>query len=141
MPIINQNLDISLQKISLKSVFGPVVNGTSLIVGVVENNMIVTDCRVFANGVSGTPTGMLGVFRFTQLSGAMSFIIGSTFAMTAYSTSGYMSFTLPAAGSSLLTLIKGDQVVFTQTGGTGAATVSTIVDVVVQNVQDIVSWY
>ena len=141
MPIINQNLDPSLQKISFNNIVGPVVNGTSFIIGVVENNMMVTDCRVFANGVSGTPTGMLGVFRFTQLSGAMSFIIGSTFAMTAYSTSGYMSFTLPTAGSSQLTLIKGDQLVFLQTGGTGAATVSTVVDVIAQNLQDVVTWY
>jgi hypothetical protein len=52
-----------------------------------------------------------------------------------------MSYSLQAAGSSQLSLQKGDLLVATQGGGTGAASTSTIVEVVVQNIQDIRTWY
>lgn len=141
MPIINQNLDISLQKLNIQNFVTNAVNGTTFIVGIVENQMVITDCKVSMNGVSGVPSVMLGVYRFTAGSGAMSFIIGSSFAVTSYATSGYMSYSLPTTGSTLLNLQKGDIIMCVQGGGTGAASASTIVDVIAKNVQDVITWY
>ena len=138
---MNQNLDISQQKIKFQNSIITAVNGTTFMVGMVENQMVITDCKVSMNGVSGVPSVMLGVYRFTAASGAMSFIIGSSFQVTSYATSGYMSYSLPTTGSTLLNLQKGDIIMCVQGGGTGAASASTIVDVIAKNVQDVVTWY
>lgn len=141
MPIINQNLDPSLQKANITTSITGVVNGTTFIVGIVENQMTITDCKVACNGVSGTPSVMLGVYRFNAGSGAMSFIIGSSFAVTSYAVSGYASYSLPTTGATTLNLQKGDVLMCVQGGGTGAASVSTVIDVIAQNVQDMITWY
>ena len=141
MPIINQNLDISQQKDSVQMAVTNCVNAQVFKIGIVERSVNITDCRVAMNGVSGSPNLMLGVFRFTALSGAMSFIIGSTFPVTTYATSGYLQYSLPTTGSSFLSLQKGDILVATQGGGSSAASTATIVDVVVQNIQDVRTWY
>jgi hypothetical protein len=141
VPIINQNLDISQQKTRIQSFISTAVNGTTFMVGMVENQMTITDCKVAMNGVSGSPSVMLGVYRFTAASGAMSFIIGSSFVVTSFATSGYMSYSLPTTGSTLLNLQKGDILMCVQGGGTGAASASTIIDVIAKNVQDVTTWY
>lgn len=141
MPIINENKDLSEQKESLQSSQVNPVNGTIWQSYIVHNAMIITDCKVAMNGVSGSPSVMLGVYRFNAGSGAMSFVIGSSFAVTAYSTSGWNSYSLPAVGSTTLSLQKGDVLTVTQGGGTSAASTLTTIEVVAQNIQDIVSWY
>lgn len=141
MPIENMNLAGSIKKVSLLACEQTVVNGTTFIVGVIENQMLIRDCKVMMNGVSGTPSVMLGIYRFNAGSGAMSFILGSSFAVTSYQTSGYMTYSLPVVGSTLLNLQKGDIVMCVQGGGTGAASASTVIDLIVENVQDIVTWY
>src|ERR1700733_16086268 len=101
------NLAGSLKKSSILSCQQTVVNGTTFMVGVIQNQMLIRDCKVMMNGVSGTPSVMLGVYRFNAGSGAMSFIIGSSFAVKSYATSGFMSYSLPTTGSTVLNLQKG----------------------------------
>ena len=103
--------------------------------------MLITDCKVAMQGVSGTPSIMLGALRFQGSTGAASFAIGSSFNITSYATSGYMSYSLPAAGSTLLQLMKGDILIAIQGGGTGAASTMTSIEIVAQNIQDVRTWF
>ena len=140
MPIINRSLDASEQKESLKLALSPAVNGQEVYVPI-ERACTITDAKVSLIGISGSPNVKLTGLRFIAGTGGSSFAIGPTFAVTAFGTSGYLSYSLPATGASQLQLQKGDVVVLTQAGGTGAAAVSTVLDLVVQNIQDVKTWY
>jgi len=109
--------------------------------GPIERACTITDAKVSLLGISGAPTVFLRGLRFIAGTGGSSFAIGSSFAVTAFGTSGYLSYSLPASGSTLLSLQKGDVVVVNFGGGTGAACTTATVEVVVQNVQDIKTWY
>ncbi len=89
-------------------------------------------------GISGAPQVILGALRFVN---GTSFVIGTTSLIPAYGVSGYMGVSIGAVGSSQLLLQKGDVLVAQQLGGTGAASTSTVINVVVKNMQDIKSWY
>lgn len=141
MGIVNRTKDTSEQKESLTAVALAVANGTDIPVAMIERAQVITDCKVTCLGISGAPTVLLKALRFVAGTGGSSFAIGSTFTYLAFGTSGIASYSLPATGSSLLQLQKGDMIVAVQGGGTGAATTATIIDLVVQNVQDIKTWY
>lgn len=140
MGIVNRTMDASEQKESLKIAGGAVNNGVELVVPV-ERACNITDAKISLIGISGTPNYLLKALRFIPGTGGSSFAIGSTFAVTAFGTSGALSYSLPATGSSLLSLQKGDMLVLTAGGGSGAAAVAVSMDIVVQNVQDIKTWY
>ena len=141
MGIINRTMDASEQKESLKVVATNPVNGQDIPVAIIERACTVTDAKVSLLGISGAPTVLLKALRFVAGTGGSSFVLGTTFAITAFGTSGYISYSLVSSGSTQLNLQKGDLLVAVQGGGTGAASTTTIVDVVVQNVQDIKTWY
>jgi len=141
MGIINRTNDISEQKESLKTVVANPVNGQDIPIALIERACTVTDAKVSLLGISGAPTMALKVLRFVAGTGGSSFFLGTTFAITAFGTSGYISYSLVASGSSQLNLQKGDLLLGVQGGGTGAASTTTIIDVVVQNIQDIKTWY
>lgn len=141
MPIINRTQDVSEQKEIFTVTAENVVNQQDIPVGIVERQVTMTDAKVTLLGISGTPNVMLKVLRFIAGTGGSSFIIGSTFAVTAFGTSGYLSYSLPATGSTLLNLQKGDLLVAVAGGGVGAAATALTLDIVVQNLQDIKTWY
>lgn len=141
MGIINRTKDASEQKESIIGIAANPVNGQDIVIGIMERAVNVTDCKVSMLGLSGAPTVVLKALRFIAGTGGSSFALGTTFAISAYGTSGYVSYSLLASGSSQLSLQKGDLLVATQGGGTGAASTSTIVEVVVQTLQDIKTWY
>lgn len=141
MGIINRTMDLSEQKESLKVTATNVVNQQDIPVAIVERACTVTDAKVSMLGLSGTPTILLKALRFIAGTGGSSFVLGNTFAITAFGTSGYISYSLVAVGGTQLNLQKGDLLIAQQGGGTGAASTTTIVDVVVQNIQDIKTWY
>lgn len=141
MGIINRTNDVSEQKESIKITAALPVNGTEYISAPMERAVTITDCKASLLGISGAPTVFLRGLRFIAGTGGSSFAIGSSFAVTAFGTSGYLSYSLPASGSTLLNLQKGDCVVVVMGGGTGAAATSVTVDLVVQNIQDIKTWY
>lgn len=141
MSIVNRSMDASEQKEPIRChVFNP-VNGTEVILPPVERAVTITDCKASLLGISGAPTVHLRGLRFIAGTGGSSFAIGTSFAVTAYGTSGYVSYSLPATGSSQLSLQKGDALVVIFGGGTGAACTTACVEVVVQNLQDIKTWY
>jgi anti-sigma factor RsiW len=141
MGIVNRTLDASEQKeAKVVNVFSP-VNGTEVIVGPIERAMTISDVKATLLGISGAPTVHLRGLRFIAGTGGSTFAIGSSFAVTAFGTSGYVSYSLPASGSTLLNLQKGDAIAVIFGGGTGAACTTAAVEIVAQNVQDIKTWY
>lgn len=142
MGIINRTMDATEQKEAFVAVTTALtVNQQDIFIKAIERPCVITDCKVAMNGVSGAPNVMLKALRFVAGTGGSTFLIGSTFVVTTYATSGYLSYSLPATGSTLLNLQKGDILLAVHGGGTGAATTSTIIDVVVQNLQDFKSWW
>ena len=139
MAIINRTMDASEQKESIKITASPWNTGAEVIVPI-ERACTITDAKVIGLGISGTPNVLLKGLRFIAGTGGSSFAIGSTFAVTAFGTSGYLSYSLPASGSTLLSLQKGDALVATL-GGANAAFVAATLDIVVQNIQDVKTWY
>lgn len=141
MGIINRTMDASEQKEAVKiSVIAP-VNGSEVLIPPFERNVTITDAKVSLLGISGAPTVHLRGLRFIAGTGGSSFAIGTSFAVTAFGTSGYLSYSLPASGSTLLNLQKGDCVSVIFGGGTGAACTTATLELVVQNVADIKTWY
>jgi len=141
MGIINRTMDLSEQKEAIVVSTTLPVNGTEVLLPPMSRNVTITDVKTSLLGFSGAPTVHLRALRFIAGTGGSSFAIGTSFAVTAFGTSGYMSYSLPAVGSTLLNLQKGDALVLIHGGGTGAACTTSTVEIVVQNMQDIKSWY
>ncbi len=147
MGIINRTQDVSEQQevwtigcagsgLSLS-----VINGSTFFCQMVVPRAVqIQSAQVTALGVSGAPQALLGALRFNA-SGAASFVIGTTTVIPAFGTSGFLPYSLGAAGATTLNLQKGYLLVLQQLGGTGAATTNTIVSIVVKNLQDIKTWY
>lgn len=147
MGLINRDNDVSeAQEVWSISAAGSglslsVVNGSTFLAAlVVPRAVTIQSAQATALGVSGSPQALLGALRFNS-NGAASFVIGTTMALPAFGTSGYLPYSLGAAGATTLNLQKGDLLVLQQLGGTGAATTNTIMSIVVKNIQDIKSWY
>lgn len=148
MPNINRTDDVSQQQEiltigSLNATSGGsalIASGSTLYCGVViPRAMQIQQAQVTCIGISGAPQALLGCLRFGTTSA--SFVIGTTTLIPAYGTSGYMPYSVGAAGSTTLNLAKGDLLVMQQLGGSGAATTNTLMTIVVKNLQDIKSWY
>lgn len=138
MGIVNRTLDLSEQQESLKLNARTVINTLEVPVAVVERACVIQKLRTSCVGISGAPTGLLRVNRF----GGASFTVGLTFLIPAMGTSGAMAgLSLPAAGSTTLNLQSGDVLTVLFGGGATAAADNIVVDVVVQNIQDIKTWY
>lgn len=140
MGISNRTMDASEQKESCKTVLQATSTGVDYPIAVIQRPVTIVDAKAAVLGMSGTPTSTLKIQRFVAGAGNTTISISGALTHVAYGTSGYQTYSLPAAGSSLLNLQKGDLLVAT-TGGTNAGLVSKLVDVVVQNVQDFKSWY
>jgi hypothetical protein len=117
-----------------------VVNGSTWLAQlIVPRAVTIQSAQITALGVSGSPQALLGCLRFGT--SASSFVIGTTTVIPAFGTSGFLPYSLGAAGGTVLNLQKGDILVMQQLGGTGAATTNTLMSIVVKNLQDIKSWY
>lgn len=141
MAITNRALDPSEQQSMLNARHGLTVNAQESFVHLIERPMSIQDMKIAVNGVSGAPTVMLRALRFTAGTGGSSFNIGSTFALTEYGTSGYLSFSLPASGSTLLSLRRGDVLMLIFGGGASAAFLNGATEIVTKNIQDIKTWF
>lgn len=146
MGIANRTMDLSeQQELITISAAGSglslsVVNGSTFVASyIVPRAMTIQSAQVTGLGVSGAPQALLGALRFTT--SASSFVIGTTTLIPAFGTSGFMGYSIGAAGSTTLNLQKGDIVVLQQLGGTAAATTNTVVTLVVKNLQDFRTWF
>lgn len=94
-----------------------------------------------AYGLSGSPILGVQIQRFITGSGLTTIPLNgsSLLTVTAFSTSGLMTCTLPALSSSLVQVIPGDQVQFVTSGANTAA--SYAANVVIQCLQDFKTQY
>lgn len=106
---------------------------------IVPRAMQIQSVQMTCFGISGAPQILLGALRFGASFG--SFIIGTTGLLPAYGVSGYLGYSIGAAGGTVLNLLKGDVLWAQQLGGSAAATTGTVINVVVKNLQDVKSWY
>lgn len=147
MPNINRTDDVSQQQeiftiSGLNSGSGGsalIASGSTLYCGViVPRAMQIQQVQMTCFGISGAPQALLGVLRFAATA---SFVVGTTGLIPSYGVSGYLGYSIGAAGSTTLNLQKGDILVAQQLGGSGAASVNTVINVVVKNMADIKTWY
>ncbi len=139
MGTINRDKDFSEQQRKLTLYATTTTNLSTFYIGqIIERPCTIVQGQATAYGVSGSPQLLLGVLRFSATS---SFLIGTTYAVATYGTSGYLAYSLPAAGATTLNLQKGDIITMQQLGGTGAAAAGVLVELVVQDIQDIRTWY
>jgi hypothetical protein len=140
MGIINRTQDISEQKDLIAGSFLNVGTGATVLIHKAPRAQVITDAKCSTVGISGAPTLQLALERFVVGAGLTHISIGGALTAANLSTSGSQTFSLPATGSSLLNLAAGD-VLCMVSGAANAAAVQYMVDVVVQNVQDIKTWY
>jgi hypothetical protein len=138
MGIVNRSLDESQQQEVLHLNVTNQINTQEQVVAIVPCAMSIQEIRTSCLGISGAPTGLLRVSRF----GGATFNVGLTFLIPSYGVSGAMAaLSLPATGDTRLNLQKDDCVSVIFGGGTGSASNSACVELVVKNLQDIKTWY
>ena len=138
MGIINSTNDASEQKEAFSHTARTVINTLEVPVKIVERPCTLQQLSSVGIGLSGSPTALLRVNRF----GGASYLVGSTMLVPGMGTSGPILYpSLPAAGSTQLNLQKNDVVSVLFGGGTGAAAENVSVDVIVQNIADIKTWF
>ena len=139
MGIINRTMDLSEQKDLVQAEYGPTTTAKSYVVYRAPRACMITDAKATVVGMSGAPTSQLALQRFVVGAGLTTISIGGALTHTAIGTSGTQGYSLPATGSSLLSLQAGDFVVATA-GGTNAGVEQLFVNLVIQNIQDIKAW-
>lgn len=137
---INRTDDVSQQKDLVQQNLLAVPTGATMLLHKAPRAQTITDAKMSAVGISGSPTATLYLQRFVVGAGLTSIAISGALAVQNVGTSGSQTFSLPAAGSSLLQLASGD-ILTVITGGANSAVVEALVDVVVQNIQDYKGWY
>lgn len=150
MPIVNRDLDVSEQKYVLSQTITSAQSGTTLamfgngvtcVVASVPCASELKAVNIAAFGLSGAPTAELKVHRFIAGAG-ITVITGlaSSMIMQTFGTSGALSASLVASGSTLLNLLAGDQICL-HAGTANTAADKVIVGVVLKALQDIISHY
>jgi len=142
MGILNRTLDASQQKDVIANVIeAGTSNGVIYPVYVAPRAQTLTDAKNMALGLSGAATMSLFLNRFVVGTGAASYAIGGALTVSAFGTSGYQTYSLPATGNSVLSLSAGDFITVKAGGGSSAALASNLIELVVQNIQDIKTWF
>lgn len=140
MGIVNRSLDSSEQRRVEKREVKLAATGEDHFVFQAPHAMQLEDVKAVASGVSGSPEALLEIKRFVAGAGLTTIPVGNSLAIQAMGTSGPLSFSLPASGSSLLELQK-DDVLNVATAGSDAASDNLVISAVVRSLQDIKSWY
>lgn len=140
MPNINRTDDVSQQKEIYALNLAGTSTGVTYLIATIPRQMNIMDCKASCEGLSGAPTGQLGLVRFIAGTGTTTIAIGGALTHSAYGTSGYQTYSLLALGNSLMALQKGDLLVW-EAAGSNAAVSGLVVDVVLQNIADVKTWY
>ena len=148
MGAINRDLDHSARRFPMEFVLGSpgaaVGTGQTWVIGLVPAPCSVDAIQLAAQGISGSPTGIVQVQRFIPGAGYTVFPIGSTFALSSFGTSGVYSATigvsLPQIGATLTTLFANDVLMYLS-GGANSACASIAGGVCLRPIQDLVKWY
>lgn len=140
MAIVNRSLDSTEQKELVEVEITSTTTGKDYILHKAPRAQRITDAKCTVVGMSGAPTGTLKLQRFVVGAGLTTISISGALTHSAIGTSGSQTFSLPAAGSSLLELAAGDFLVMT-TAVANTGVEQAFVSVVVQNLQDIKTWF
>lgn len=142
MGICNRDFDVSQQKqVYRGNVKSDVGQSLSPMVAVVNTPGTVVAARIAGQGLSGAPVGYLEVQRFNAGAGVTQWALGSTIGVLAYGTSGMLTYTLLAAGSTLLNVAMGDVLVYRAHPTANTAALEVAVEIVVKSLQDIVATF
>jgi hypothetical protein len=141
MPIVNRNLDVSLQRVVYQQEYtgANLVNGASGTLVFVPYPCNLDAAAIALYGISGSPQFQLSVNRWNGTSGvAGTFIVavGSSNTPNAYGVSGGFTMIIPAIGSTLTQLQTNDVLLYAQTGGTSAGAGNAIISIVLRPLQD-----
>lgn len=137
MAITNRALDASEQRKNFAASYTAVATGTTLLALTVPFNSTLEAIKVSAQGLSGSPTYDLRVWRFIVGTGVTTIAGGATtLTAVAMGTSGPQSMVLAASGSSFLNLLSGDVLTLTS-GGANTAVTGLAVGVCIKAIQDI----
>jgi len=141
MAIVNRDVDPSQKKETISCNIKTMSTGVTHAVWCAPFNAEISFCQIAAQGLSGTPVGVLEILKFVAGAGLTSVTgLGNTITITALGTSGSIGMSLAAAGSTLLQVAPGDTVVF-RSGGTNAAVAEMNITLVVKALQDIKSHF
>ena len=141
MGITNRSKDVSEQRDSIQTTLGLVATGATILVAQIPYNSTLDAVKVSAQGLSGSPTYDLRVWRFIVGTGVTTIAGGATtLTPLVMGTSGLQSMSLAASGSSFLNLMANDVITLTS-GGANTAVTGLSVSVVIKAVQDIKSTF
>lgn len=138
MSVINRTNDVSEQKVALGQAFGP-----SVISGATLQIIIPYPCtlsQIIATSVAGAATSSTSaeISRFIPGSGFTVITgLGASFVVPVYGTSGYISVSLTAQGSTLLNLMAGDALTFRLNNGSNWPQIIPVV----RKTQDVVTFF
>lgn len=156
MAITNRALDVSEQKQVIRRIFSKtyvgvslitnnyfagVAAGLSLLVCSVPVPSVIKQLMVSCENMTNSLILAFNVKRFIAGTGIT--VINNAFGtlgLQNFSVSGAQSVSLPAAGSSLLSLLAGDEIIMIPTGAAGLADDVTV-DLVIQAVNDVKQIY
>jgi hypothetical protein len=137
MAITNRALDASEQRRAFQSSFAATATGATLLALHVPFNSTLEAVKLCAQGLSGSPTYDLRVWRFIVGTGVTTIAGGATTSTPlTMGTSGPHSMALAASGSSFLNLLANDVITLTS-GATNAAVTGLSVAIVIKAIQDI----
>ena len=136
MAIVNRSKDASEQHEVLTAPLGAVETGATRTIFIAPYPVTLKQVRVAALGLSGAPQHKITLNRFVVGAGATAIDITAAAAVPAVGTSGLYTPSIPAAGSSLLSLQAGDYLtVISSVANTALA--NCTYQLVMQAVQDI----
>lgn len=141
MAIVNRDKDVTEQRIPFHSTPGLVGISTLVHAAIAPCSGQLLAVQTGAFGLSGSPIVGLQVQRFIVGAGLTTIPLNGSSLLTivAVSTSGPQSHVVPAAGSTLAQVLRGDVVQLVTSVANTAATYS--VDAVIQVLQDVKSDY
>ncbi len=117
-------------------ILNPVVaTATTYPIALIGSQSRLVAAGIGAWGVSGAPVCTLWIYRFAG--GFTSIVVGNTLAITAYGTSGALSFSMLPASVSYPLQVGDELVMYVQ--GANSAMDRAMTTCVIQNLQDIVS--
>jgi len=139
MAIVNRTLDASEQRktFQVKLLAAELVNGVSGIICQVPFASTLDAASIALYGISGAPQFQIAVHRTGGAGATYVLAVGTSNIPLAFGTSGAWQCVLPASGSTLLLLNAGDNLLYLQGGGSGAAAVNANISVVLKPLQDV----
>lgn len=137
MAVVNRDLDPTQKVAVLTGVAQPYVVAATYSVGPIPWPSKLVAAQAQANGLSGAPQMFLQLHRFIAGTGFTSIVLGSTVVVPAFGTSGGVTLSVSAAGTTY-PLLAGDLLVFSNPAANTAAAQANIA-CVIQATQDIKS--